>query len=86
MLMTLTDNKATIRASGIQALDQWAAEIPIDAFVPFFPQHVADASSSRKDVLGWISKHASKLTAESDLNSLIKPLISCLEVSFIHSL
>ena len=62
VLANYTDQKQTMRDTVAKTLDQWAAEVGADAFVPFFPAAVAiESSSARKDALTWLVAHKQEL-------------------------
>jgi cytoskeleton-associated protein 5 len=67
ILANYTDQKQTMRDTVAKTLDQWAAEVGPDAFVPFFPPAVAiESSSARKDALAWLVAHKQDLGIYSD--------------------
>jgi siderophore synthetase component len=67
ILANYTDQKQTMRDTVAKTLDQWAAEVGADAFVPFFPAAVAiESSSARKDALAWLVAHKQDLGMTSD--------------------
>jgi uncharacterized protein YbjQ (UPF0145 family) len=62
VLANYTDQKQTMRDTVAKTLDQWAAEVGADAFVPFFPAAVAiESTSARKDALTWLVAHKQEL-------------------------
>ena len=80
VISNLNDNKTNVRAAGLKSLDVFTQVVSLDCMMTTIGASLLpDSPNLRKDLLNWLADNASKATEKCDMNSLVTPLLSCLQ-------